>query len=179
MPIDTSLMGSAPPKRSGARATPAPRKTIIDTRTEAVAGIFQLAGFGCVVTGNYADAAAIGIHSPAISTEVVKLGAQNESVGKAIDYLNEVGPYAGLISAVMPLVLQLLANHKRLDATKVPGLSEPSVLEAKVKADMAAVAAQEMREAREAQKRYQQELASMEEMLRMDTISSANSQQST
>jgi hypothetical protein len=117
------------------------------------------------MTGNYADAAAIGIHSPAIAVEVVSLGKQNESIGKLIDYLDQVGPYAGLISATMPLVLQLLANHKRIDHGKVPGLSSPAVLEAKVKAEMAAKAAQEMREAKKAQEDYERELASMEEML--------------
>lgn len=163
MPIDTSLMSSAPPRNSRARATASPRKTVSDARLEAVNGIFQLAGFGCVMTGNYADAAAIGMHSEPISGEIVKLGAQNEQIGRGIDYLNQVGPYAGLISAVMPLVLQLLANHGRLDATKVPGLSRPEVLEAKVKAQMAAQAAAEMRQAQQAQAEYDRAVASMQE----------------
>lgn len=163
MPIDTSLMSAAPPRNSRGRATAAPRKTVADSRTEAVTGIFQLIGFGCVVTGNYADAAAIGMHSDGISGEIVKLGAQNEKIGKGIDYLNEVGPYAGLISVAMPLVLQLLANHGRLDATKVPGLSRPEILEAKVKAQMAAQAAAEMRQAQEAQAEYDRAVTAMQE----------------
>lgn len=164
MPIDTSLISSAPPRRGRASSTPI-RKTQSETRTEAVNGLFQLAGFGCVMTGNYADAAAIGQHSPGIATEIVALGQTNESIGKAIDYLNEVGPYAALISATMPLVLQLLANHGRLDAGKIPGLTNPLVLEQKVKAELAAKAAQEMREARKAQEDYDRELASIAEMM--------------
>lgn len=164
MPIDTSLLSAAPPKKAGsARATATPRKTVNDQRSEAVNGIFQLAGFGCVMTGNYADAAAIGMHAGPISTEIVTLGASNDSIGKAIDYLNQVGPYAGLISAVMPLVLQLLANHRRLDASKVPGLSSPQVLEAKVKAQMAAQAAEEMRQAQAAQREFETAMAQMQE----------------
>lgn len=164
MPIDTSLMSAAPPRRTGAtRAPSAPRKTINDQRSEAVNGIFQLAGFGCVMTGNYADAAAIGMHSEPISGEIVKLGAVNENIGKGIDYLNQVGPYAGLISAVMPLVLQLLANHGRLDAGKVPGLSSPQVLEAKIKAQIASQAAQEMREAQQAQREFDAAMAAMQD----------------
>jgi hypothetical protein len=126
------------------------------------------------MTGNYADAAAIGQHSPGISTEIVKLGAQNETIGRGIDYLDEVGPYAGLISATMPLVLQILANHKRIDHGKVPGLSSPEVLESKVKAQMAAKAAQEMREAQKAQVDYERELASMREMMEQDAKATAS-----
>jgi hypothetical protein len=161
-------MGSAPPRRARASTAAAPKKTVTDERNENVNGLFQLVGFGCVITGNYADAAAIGMHGPPISKEVVQLGAQNENIGKGIDYLNQVGPYAGLISAAMPLVLQLLANHRRIDHNKVPGLSAPEVLEAKVKAQMAAQAAKEMREAAEARKQYEAELASMEAVMRME-----------
>lgn len=163
MPIDTSLMSSAPPRTTRSRAATAPRKTVNDTRTEAVNGLFQLASFGCVMTGNYADAATIGMHAEPINREIVTLGAQNEQVGKAIDYLNQVGPYAALISATMPMVLQLFANHGRLDASKVPGLSSPQVLEAKVKAQMAAQAAAEMRQAQQAQQEYDRAVASMQE----------------
>jgi len=175
MPIDTSLMSSAPPRNTRARATAAPRKTLNESRNEAVSGIFQLVGFGCVVTGNYADAAAIGMHADPISGEIVKLGAQNEQIGKGIDYLNQVGPYAGLISAVMPLVLQLLANHGRLDASKVPGLSSPQVLEAKVKAQMATQAAEEMRQAKQAQDDFDKAMIAMQDA----QMAGQNGQQST
>lgn len=176
MPIDTSLISNAPPRTRQTRAPSAPRKSRDEARNEAVNGIFQLASFGCVVTGNYADAAAIGMHSPTISSEVVKLGAQNDQVGKAIDYLNQVGPYAGLISAVMPLVLQLLANHQRLDASKVPGLSDPRALEARVKAQMAQQAAEEMAAAQQAQAEYERTMADIQRTQAMATAQNGQPQ---
>ena len=104
-------------------------------RAEAVQGLFQLAGF---VAGWHADAGAIGQHSPAISTELAALAEKNASVAKFIDSLTEAGPYAGLIVAVMPLTLQILANHGILkgDMSAV-GVKPPAILEAEVKTSLA------------------------------------------
>jgi hypothetical protein len=146
MPI---TMTQAPPPRSARAAQPvtSSRQAKRDGRAEAVNGLFQLAQFGCVMTGQYADAAAVGIHGEKISGEVVKLANQNERIAKAVDYLNEVGPYAGLITAVMPFVLQILANHKRIPADKVPGVSDPEVLTIQMQAGLAKQAAEARREA--------------------------------
>lgn len=145
MPI---TMAQAPPKSArAAQPATSSRQVKRDERAEAVNGLFQLGQFGCIMTGQYADAAAIGLHGEKISGEIVKLANQNERIGKAVDYLNEVGPYAGLITAVMPLVLQLLANHKRIPAGKVPGVSDPEVLTAQMQASLARQAAEARREA--------------------------------
>ena len=77
MPIDMSLVGNAPPRRAQGRAPAAPRKTVADSRSEAVGGLFQLASFGSVMLGNYADAATISEHGPNVSREIVALGQQN------------------------------------------------------------------------------------------------------
>lgn len=108
-------------------------------REEAANGIFQLAAFGCVVTKQYADAGAIANNGQAIAHEAAQLAETNEGVGRLLDYLMEAGPYAGLITAVMPLALQLMANHGLVKAELVAGagVQSPQALEAQVKADMA------------------------------------------
>jgi len=128
-------------------------------RREAVDGIFQLAGFGCIMMRQYADAGAIGMHSPPVATELVALSEKNESIARALDYLTEAGPYAGLIVAVMPLVLQIAANHGIVKAELVggAGIVPPAALESQVKADMARQAAEALRE----QQRAEQELAAL------------------
>lgn len=108
-------------------------------REEAANGIFQLAGFGCIITRQYADAGAINLHGAPVAHELALLAEKNTSIGKGLDYLMEAGPYAGLITALMPLVLQLMANHKviRADMVSAAGVVPPEALTADVKAHMA------------------------------------------
>jgi hypothetical protein len=116
---------------------PAPSRTA--ARAEAIDGIFQIAGTACVVTKNYADAGAIALHKDAIALETAKVADANEKVAALIDKLTSVGPYAGLLTAVLPLALQLAANHGRIDATKTGGLmgiQTPEVLAAQIRAEM-------------------------------------------
>lgn len=165
MPIDMSLAGSAPPRNARKQAPAAPRKTVKDSRAEAVNGLFQLASFGSVMVGNYADSATIAEHGPNISNEVASLAQQNEKIGQWIDYLTQAGPYAGLVTACLPLVLQLLANHKRIDHSKVPGLTDPKVLEVKIQSQMKAAAAMQMQQAQKEQAHYDNVLAQMEQSM--------------
>lgn len=124
--------------------------------------------------GNYADAAAIGMHGPPISAEIVNLADQNERIAKAVDYLLEAGPYAGLVTAVLPLVLQLLANHNRIPADKVPGVLPPEALAAKMQAEVSERAMREYREAQDAQRRLE---ALRAESLHQDTAPMPNGSQ--
>jgi hypothetical protein len=126
-------------------------------REEAANGIFQLAGFGCVVTHQYADAGAISMHGPTISRELAQTAETSEPIAKALDYIMDAGPYAGLIVAVMPLVLQLMANHGVIKAELVSGggVVPPKALESQVKADMAKQAAEALR----AQEAAEEEMA--------------------
>jgi hypothetical protein len=146
-------LAQAPPRKRATSSSVAPRKTQADKRTEAVQGLFDLGSFGCIMMGQYADAAAIGMHGPNISGEVAKLAAADERIAAWIDRLTQVGPYAGLIGATLPLILQVLANHKRLPADKMPsqlGIIPPEALEAKAQAQAMQVAAAIQQEAQQA-----------------------------
>ena len=154
MPIDTDTMVVTAPPRTSAGRAPKTRTTAKgNERREALDGFAQIIGFGCIVTRQYADAGAIGLHKDPIISELVDLADKNEKIARAIDYLTEAGPYAGLIVAVMPLAIQIAANHGLVKAELVSGAGvlPPAALEAGVKADMARQAAAAIQQQREAE----------------------------
>jgi len=130
-------------------------------RLDAVNGLFQIAQMGLVIGGQYADAGAIGMHGEAISTEIVALADQNAKIAKSVDYLTEVGPYAGLVAALLPFAMQLAANHKAIPAEKVPGVMQPEVLEMQMRTEVKKQAMRQMQEAEQAQREYDEMAAKM------------------
>lgn len=133
MPVNYS--DATPPKRTPQkRATPAPKTTSSETvrrdREDAVNGVFQLAGVIAMAFGKWADAGAINTHGPGITTETVKLADKYDSIGKSIDALAQVSPFAGLVAAVSPLLIQLAANHKMISPTQgaALGATDPESL---------------------------------------------------
>ena len=155
MPVNISADAGAPPRKapraSSAGNSAASKKTAANE--VALNGIAQIAGFALIMGGQYADAGAVGQHMPGIAHEVAVLADSNERVANAIGYLTEVGPYAGLMTAVMPLALQILANHNRIPADKVAaaGVVSPATLEAHVRTEMAQAEAFAMAQQREAE----------------------------
>jgi hypothetical protein len=122
----------------------------VEQRDEGLQGIAQLLQGICLITGQYADAATIGNHFPPFSRELAKIADTNETIAKPIDFLIEIGPYGALIAAGMPLIMQLLANHKVIPASGMSGVVPPEVLESQMKAQMARMQAQAMMEQRAA-----------------------------
>jgi hypothetical protein len=126
-------------------------------RIEGLQGIGQVIGLACIAKGQYADAAAIGTHGPNLYNEVAKLGNQYASVGKVLDYLTEIGPFAGVVGAALPLVLQIMANHGKVKPTGLAnfGVVPPALLEAQAKKEAAELAKQAIRAQQEAEKEIQ------------------------
>jgi hypothetical protein len=142
MPIDTApaVQPKAPARKIPAKP-PAPPRPADKTasRRENLDGILKIVSYACVMRGQYADAGAFSQHGPGVATEVASLAETNEKIASWVDYLSEAGPYMGLAVATLPLVMQILANHGRLDVDKLPpdsGIIEPALLERKVRADM-------------------------------------------
>lgn len=170
MALDLTSAPKAPPRVTKSRAVTPGGKTSnyvspkTQEREDAANGLFQLGGFGLIVTRNYADAGALGKYGPGISHELALLSEKNEGVAKVLDYLTEAGPYAGLITAMMPLVLQIMANHNVIkpEAVAGAGVVHPDALSAQVKADMARATGEALRLQREAE----QELATLADEVR-------------
>lgn len=147
MAIDTESLkaaATAPPRstKAAARGTVTRRTVAPSTdharRKELVEGVFGLGGLACLMAGQFSDSAAITMHAPGIAHEAATLAETNDGLAKGIDYLTTVGPYAALVTAAMPLVLQLAANHKLVKAEALAGVGvvSPDILESQMKADM-------------------------------------------
>lgn len=145
-------------------------KTKDELRQEALDGVLQLAQFGCLAFGNFADAGAIGMHGRPMATELVNLAKQNAKVASKVDLLIEVGPYAGIVAAAIPFLAQLLVNHGVFKAEQFAnaGVVHPEALEAKMKTQMMEQAMAAMREQQEAEERLMAMQSEMAESMNGD-----------
>jgi hypothetical protein len=62
----------------------------------------------------YADVGTLAAHWPGVAAEIAKLADSQPQIAKLIDPLIQVGPYTGLIAALLPFVMQVGVNHKLL-----------------------------------------------------------------
>lgn len=86
-------------------------------RSEAITSLGQFAQIPLMATKQFADVGTIAMHWPNVSKELAKLAETTPVIARIVDPLMQVGPYAGLIAAVMPMVMQFGVNHNRM----VPG----------------------------------------------------------
>lgn len=143
MAIDLSALkappSAAPVKRGPGRprkvADSTPKPSRFEERANGLMGLGQLLQGGLMLGKQYADAAAIGMHWQPVATEVARLAETLEPVAKTVDMLIQAGPYAALIQAVMPLAMQLAANHGYVPAT-MTGIVPPEVLRTQMEAQM-------------------------------------------
>lgn len=173
MPINDAGVKPPPRKATAQRSTPVTRnaasvadtKSMAEKRRDGLLGLASLAQGVCMMTNQWADAAAIGQHFPPVAQELANIADANDTIAKPIDFLIEVGPYGALITAVLPLALQIMANHRMVDASRLigRGVVPPEVLEAQMKAQTAAMQAEAMRahqaalaEAEAAQKAFEE-----------------------
>jgi len=136
------------PKAPAPKASPKQK-----AREEAANGIGQIVAFGCMVSGNLADAGAVGMHWPNLAHEAAVIADTDSKMASGLDYLLEVGPYGNFIVACLPFVAQLLVNHKlvKAEALAGAGVVHPEALAAEVKRDMALKAMEAMRAQQQAE----------------------------
>jgi hypothetical protein len=151
----TDATNQPPPRKSSATvsAKPAPAKPSAKTaeRADALNGFGQLAQVPLLALRQYADAGAVGMYWPGVASEVAKLAESQEQVAKVIDPLIQLGPYTGLITAILPFALQIAVNHGRV-APGAMGTVPKSVLSAKVEASLANAELESLRQHLEAEK---------------------------
>lgn len=66
-----------------------------------------------------ADAIVLQSAAPTIAEAVAQVAADNDQVARIVDKLVQSGPYAALLGALVPVVMQLAANH----ATELPPIA--------------------------------------------------------
>lgn len=150
MPRQSSSLSDSPLIRNN---EPEKEKTIDELRQEALDGLLQLGQFGCLAFGDFADAGAIGVFGPPMAIETVNLARENSKVAEKVDLLLTVGPYAGLVAAIIPFLAQLLVNRKVFKAEQFAnaGVMEPEHLEMQMKTQVLHRAAEMRRMQMEAQ----------------------------
>lgn len=162
MPV---TVNAAPPRKPQAAKSPDALSKKAQQRAEDISAFGSLLCVPFMATGNLADVGAISLHFPRISVEIARLADDNAKVAEAIDKFTAVGPYAGLIAAVLPLALQVAVNHGRLPAEAGAqfGVTSKDTLESQVRASMLRkemeakmILLQEEKAAREAEELYRQ-----------------------
>src|SRR6201999_1641646 len=108
-----------PPVKSTANASRAaqPKQgknaALTEQRAQAITQLGVFAQVPLVALKQYADVGTIDLHWKNVSTEIAKLAESQDQIARIVDPLMQVGPYAGLITAVLPMVLQFAVNHGR------------------------------------------------------------------
>lgn len=165
MPVDMSAATmtqqppKAPPARRGrppgstnkARTDTPPQPSQLEVRTVGLMGLGQLAQGGLMISKQYADAAAIGMHWQGIAVEVAKLSETQPAIAGVVDTIIQAGPYAALITAVMPLAMQLAVNHGLIPMSAgLTGVIPPDILKTQMESQMLQMQADAMRQQQQA-----------------------------
>jgi hypothetical protein len=132
-----------------------PKKSIKEQRKDALDGLGQLAQVPLLATKQFADAGAVGIHWPNISKELSELAESQEAIANFIDPLIKVGPYTGLVAAILPFFMQIAVNHGRVAAGAM-GTVPANALSAQIEAGLAAAEMEALQTQLEAEKAAQQ-----------------------
>jgi hypothetical protein len=138
-----------------------------DERQEGLEGLGQIGTGLCLATGQFADAGAIGQHWPNIARETATLAGKYEPVANVVDKLIMIGPFAALLSAVLPFALQLAVNHGRIGDAAILGgfgVMPKEALEAQGRATAMRMVQAAMEEQMKAQRELQEAEASLAAM---------------
>ena len=129
------LVSTPPPVRKAAPAAPKQSKANKD-RAEALEGLGALAQVPLIALRQYADAGAVGLYWPGVARELANLADTQEQIANLVDPLLKVGPYAALVTAVVPVILQIGVNHKIMPPGAM-GTVPASLLSAQVETSLA------------------------------------------
>jgi len=150
MPV--TVAASPPPRKSAASKVTATGAPVLSKKTKERAagldGIGQLLSAGLLFARQHADAGAVYKFWPNVAVESAKIAEDNPKFGEFLDSLTVVGPYAGLIAAALPLVMQVMVNHDKMDVTNVANLGcvSKETLRAQVQKEIMAAEMEAMRE---------------------------------
>jgi hypothetical protein len=123
--------------KRGKSSTSTPRKSKRKTGTDyraGIEGLLQLPAAGLMLAGMQsgklelvADAATITNAAPGIAEALSDLANDQPQVAAVLDKVLKAGPYGALIAAVVPMAMQLMANHKVVPVG-VMGTVDPGVV---------------------------------------------------
>lgn len=126
---DYSGRGARPKKckdhkgKTSSASTPRKKKSYGTDYTKGVTELLSMPAAILGVVGSQtnniplvADAAVINAYAPKIGEAVNDLAQERPEVAAVLDKVLKAGPYAALMGAVVPMAIQILANHKVIPA---------------------------------------------------------------
>lgn len=127
----------AAPRPPSARKPAGKRPAAAVDYRPGVKGLLQVPAFALGVLGRrdpvYAlDSAAVTLHADAIADAVHETAVADERVAAILDRVLAVGPYGALLGALLPLALQIAANHGAVRPSPDLGVLGPDELVAAV-----------------------------------------------
>lgn len=156
------ISGDIPPLKAKAPARAAKTIGVTAERESALAELGGLAQVPLIALRQYADAGTVSMHWPNIATELALLAEKQPQVAKVIDPLRQVGPYAGIITAVLPLILQVGVNHGRVNPGAM-GTVPATVISAQVESNLAVQELEALKIQRDAEKQARDMRAQIDE----------------
>lgn len=137
-------LAAAPrPRKTAAR--PAAKRNEPDFRP-GIMGLLQIPIMGLSMIGRQtknpalqADGMALAMHAPALAEALNETAKAQPAVGRALENIMKAGPYGAIIGAMVPLVMQLAANHKLMNPAPAMGIHDPADLVAANDAQLAAM----------------------------------------
>lgn len=118
--------GTGIPRTPRGSAKPsAPRKGSVDYRP-GIIGMLQIPAGILGMAGQFnetlaLDGAAISMYAPGVAEAINDVADDNPVVAAALDRILTAGPYGALLGALIPLAMQIAANHKVLPDAAVRG----------------------------------------------------------
>lgn len=122
--------GVAAPARKPAAAKTAPAP---DYRAALNGLLIQLPSFALGMLGRRdpafaADAAAVVVHGPPLVDALAETAATNERLAALLDRIAQVGPYGLVVTAAVPMVMQIMCNHRLMPPNPELGVLSPDQL---------------------------------------------------
>lgn len=109
--------------KTSSASTPRKKKSYGTDYTEGVTQLLSMPAAILGVVGSQtnnlplvADAAVINHYAPKVAEAVNDLAQERPEVAAVLDKVLKAGPYAALMGAVVPMAIQILANHKVIPA---------------------------------------------------------------
>lgn len=149
MPVTVTPSAAKPPPARKPRepkpAAPVVSADVTTARVDALIGLSSIPVAACIATGRLADAGTIQMYWPSFARELGKLGERQEEIGKLLDPLTKVGPYADIIAVALPMCYQFAVNHGKAKPGGMGSVS-PELIASKIETQIAQAEAESLRE---------------------------------
>lgn len=119
-------------------------------REQSLGEVFLMGAGVLTMFGQWADAGTLRKFGPPLAHETVALANTYPKIIPILDWLAQATPVASIAGVLMPVVLQFMANHGKIDANRVAtvGVVPPEMLAAEMQAEIMSLQAEAIRKQR-------------------------------